>query len=185
MRKVRLFALPLLVAAAPLLLGQAPLPAGLPLNAGPNARAEATAHVVASILTYSRWPSPPIPVRLCVIGPAEHADNFAGLILPQGIGPRGTRVERYDLAPGASSMATTCDAVYIGRLPLPAMRVVTAAARGQAIVTIAESDPDCRSEAMFCLIHAPDALSFRINLDAVSRSTVRIDPRVLRISRGY
>ena len=182
---MRLFALPLLVVAAPLIAGQTPLPAGLPLEDGPAARAEATAHIVASILTYSRWPSPPVPVQLCVIGPAEHADNFAGLAVPQGAGPRSMRVERRDLAPGAPSIPTACDAVYIGRLPLPTMRMVTAAARGQAIVTIAENDPDCRSEAMFCLIQAADALSFRINLDAVSRSAVRIDPRVLRISRGY
>lgn len=185
LRNVRLFALLLLIATAPLISGQAAVPAGLPLDGGDASRAEATAHIVASILAYSRWPSPPAPVRLCVIGPADHADNFASLTLPQGTRPRGTRVERRDLAPTAPSIPATCDAVYIGKLPLPTMRLVNATARGQAIVTIAENDPDCRSEAMFCLIQGPGALSFRINLDAISRSTVRIDPRVLRISRGY
>ncbi len=185
LRNARLLALPLLIALAPLISGQAAVPAGLPLDSGPAGRADATAHIVASILAYSRWPSPPAPVRLCVIGPADHADNFARLALPQAGAQRGLRIQRRDIGPTAPAIAGACDAVYIGKLPLPAMRLVTAAARGQAIVTIAENDPDCRSEAMFCLIHAPTALSFRINLDAVSRSTVRIDPRVLRISRGY
>ncbi|MEO7470390.1 MAG: YfiR/HmsC family protein, partial [Sphingobium limneticum] len=44
--------------------------------------------------------------------------------------------------------------------------------------------PDCGSGAIFCLLYAPQTLSFQLNIDAVSRSAVRIDPRVLRLSKG-
>lgn len=60
----------------------------------------------------------------------------------------------------------------------------TTTVRGAPIVTIAENDPACRSEAMFCLVFLEDAMAFQLNIDAVSRSGVRIDPRVLRMSQG-
>ena len=88
--------------------------------------------------------------------------------------------------PAASShLGNACDALYIGDLTLPAMRQVTARVRGRPVVTIAEADPACRSEAMFCLVFEAQRLSFQMNLDAISRSSVRVDPRVLRMSRGY
>lgn len=59
-----------------------------------------------------------------------------------------------------------------------------AAVRGNPVVTIAEDDRDCAGGAMFCLLFAPQTLSFQLNIDAVSRSTVRIDPRVLRVAKG-
>ena len=52
------------------------------------------------------------------------------------------------------------------------------------MVTIAEADPGCRSQAMFCLLPGKDDLSFELNIDAVARSGVAIDPRLLRMSRG-
>jgi hypothetical protein len=77
-----------------------------------------------------------------------------------------------------------CDVVYIGRVPLAGQRQLTAAVRGRGVMTVAEADPECRSEAMFCLIYPAKGLSFRLNIDAVSRSGLRVDPRVLRVSQG-
>jgi hypothetical protein len=37
---------------------------------------------------------------------------------------------------------------------------------------------------MFVLTYQPDALSFRLNVDAVSRSGLKVDPRVLRVAQG-
>jgi hypothetical protein len=38
---------------------------------------------------------------------------------------------------------------------------------------------------MFCLVYLPRALTFQLNIDAVSRSGLSVDPRVLRLSRGF
>ena len=181
MRKLRFFASILLLATPlPLAASLPATPANLPIGEGLAARAAGTARIVASILSYSRWPAQPVPLRLCVVGQADHDDELGDIALPQG-----GRIERRSVPLGMPGLGSACDALYIGRLTLPAMRQVTASVRGQAVVTIAEADPDCSSQAMFCLIHATGSLSFRMNLDAISRSTVRIDPRVLRMSRGY
>lgn len=156
-----------------------PTPASLPVRPGTGGDAEATARLVGSIVAYTRWPKPLQTVQLCVVGPADHADRLGEGVLVPGLPP----VRRRDLSPDVATIADTCDVVYLGRLPLPLLRRITAATRGNAVVTIAEADLAGQSEAMFCLDFAPGALSFRMNIDAISRSGVRIDPRILRLSR--
>jgi hypothetical protein len=59
--------------------------------------------------------------------------------------------------------------------------------RGRAVLSIAETDPGCRGGTMFCLAVGASTLSFQLSVDAISRGTVRVDPRVLRVaspSRG-
>lgn len=138
----------------------------------------AVARVVQSLIDYTRWPQPRTPLRLCVAGPALYASRLDGLKLADG-----RQVERRSLPPGAISPGS-CDAVYIGQMPLPAQRQLTALLRGRGVMTIAEADPACRSQAMFCLSFAGQAVSFRLNVDAVARSGLRVDPRVLRLSTG-
>ena len=133
--------------------------------------------MVGAILEYTRWPRERSPLQLCVVGPPQHGDRLGGIVLAGG-----RLVERHDVAEDAGSMGGACDALYLGRLSLPAMRRWTAQMRGAAVVTIAEDDPACESEAMFCLLFTAESLTFRLNIDAVSRSGVRIDPRILRMS---
>ncbi len=116
---------------------------------------------------------------MCIIGPALHSARFDGMTLPSG-----RKVRSANLAPNTASLIGNCDVVYIGQLAMPAMRQITARVRGAPVLTIAEADPQCRSEAMFCLLFEQHSLSFQLNIDAVSRSSVTVDPRVLRLSRG-
>jgi hypothetical protein len=177
------FLLPLvaviLIMSAPVVADAGFRQTSLPVDARPDAHSRAAARVVGSILTYSRWPAPPDPIRLCVLGPA-HYDAALKDVLPGGI-----RVDRRDLPASAVGIAAACDALYLGAIGQPAMAHALAQVRGAAVVTIAEHAPQCRGEAMFCLIVRDRTVSFALNLDAVSRSRVRIDPRVLRISRGF
>lgn len=158
--------------------GLVPAPVGFDLPLG-AATEGTTAHVVESILEYTRWPRPTEPIRLCVAGPTGHGGALGGIVLDDG-----RRVHRIDLADGGLPGAGQCDVVYLGRLAVGQLQRATAAVRGQAVVTIAEADPGCHGEAMFCLVFGIRSLSFRLNIDAVSRSQVRIDPRVLRLAQG-
>lgn len=174
MRKLpRLVLLALSGAAMPLLAADMPL--GSPAADG-DAYAGAVARTVRTLIEYSRWQQPPNPIELCVAGPAGHADNLDAIRLNDG-----RAVRRRVVYAGALA---GCDVLYMGRLPLGRLRELTAAVRGRGVLTIAEVDPDCRSEAMFCLVYQPRGLSFRLNIDAVSRSGLRVDPRVLRLSEG-
>lgn len=134
--------------------------------------------IVQSITEYTTWPTRPNPVTLCVIGPASHAEGLDGLRLADGRLIERRTVALAGFAPGA------CEVLYIGRLTMPDTRMITAQARGRGVLTIAEADPDCRSQAMFCLLYPPQAVTFRMNIDAIARSGLKVDPRVLRIAQG-
>lgn len=154
-------------------------PAGFVLPVSPAGADAATAHVVRSIFEYSRWPRPTETVRLCVAGATDHAEALDGITLSDGRG-----VRRIDVPGGRLPAPGQCDALYLGRQSAAEIAHAVAAVRGQGVVTIAEADPDCASEEMFCLIYSARAIAFRLNVDAISRSGVRIDPRILRLSQG-
>lgn len=148
---------------------------GLPLADGPDPYGSAVSRLVGSLAEYSRWPDEREPLELCVVGPANHADRIAARALSRNRWMRAPR--SVGMEPPAS-----CDIVYIGRLPPADQRRVTALLLNRPVLTIAENDPTCRSRAMFCLLFGADALSFRLNIDAVSRSPIRVDARVLRLA---
>jgi len=58
------------------------------------------------------------------------------------------------------------------------------AAAGCPDLTITDDDAACIYGAMFCLSNRGMNLSFSVNLDAIARGPLRIDPRVLSIGRS-
>jgi hypothetical protein len=153
-------------------------PAAIPLE--PTAAAEATATedvgaLVGGIISYSRWPTEPRPVRLCLVGSTRYALRMSDA---QRIAGQSILIRSI----GATTSPAGCDVVYLGTMRAAARTRLLAATHGQPIVSIIENDLHCRSGAMFCL--EPSRSSFKLNIDAVSRSQVHIDPRVLRIASG-
>lgn len=150
----------------------------MPLGNEANPYAPAVAKLVRAIVQYTRWPNSPRTLTACVVGPTDHADDLLAGRHVAAVGVKPVRA-------GAEQIgAAGCEIVYLGRISLEQQRAVTAALRGSAALTIAENDPACRSRAMFCLLFEADALSFRLNIDSVSDSQIRIDPRVLRMGVG-
>ena len=126
--------------------------------------------MVQGILSYSRWPARPATIRLCIAGIPRHGGALAGA---------GIQIVRG----GPDLAAGSCDALYLGPMPPAARAAVLARMRGRPVVTIDEADPGCGAGAMFCLAVGRGEIALEMNLDAVSRSGVRIDPRVLRLGR--
>lgn len=160
----------------PLAADAADMPLGV--SPGGDPYAGAVARTVKAILEYTHWPQPRGQMTLCIAGSAQHASQIGNLLLSDG-----RQVVRRNVAAQPSALAG-CDAVYIGSVPLAAQRQLTAAVRGRGVLTIAEADPGSSSEAMFALTYRPSGLSFRLNIDAVSRSGLRVDPRVLRVAKS-
>lgn len=145
---------------------------------GSSPYAGAAARTVKGIMEFARWPQRRDPLVLCVAGPARHAAQLGGWRMADG-----RQVQRRNVAATAAGV-TGCDVLYLGQLAMPVQRQLTAAVRGHAVLTIAEADPANTSEAMFAFTYQPTSLSFRLNIDAVSRSGMKIDPRVLRVAKG-
>lgn len=178
MKALSILTAALLALVAPMAHG-----AGLdtPLGAVPRGEdpyASAVARTVQAMIEFTRWPDQPNPLQLCVTGAASHAGR-----LGDGALADGRKMQRRQV--GASpALLGGCDVLYIGAMGLAEQRQLTAAVRGRGVLTIAEDDPGCRSDAMFCLLFDPQSLNFRLNLDAVSRSGLKVDPRVLRMAKG-
>lgn len=151
---------------------------GLPLGNEPDPYAPTVAKLVKAIVQYSRWPGEPASLRACVVGPADHAEDLLAGREVRSVGVNAVAVGPDVVQPSG------CEIVYLGRLSIEQQRAVTARMRGHGTLTIAENDPACRSRAMFCLLFEAEALSFRMNIDAIANSQVRIDPRVLRLGAG-
>lgn len=167
------------LACMPLLLGAVqPTPVAMTAGAGSAAQAAATARMVRSFIDFTRWPTQPNPVTLCVVGPAVNTAQLDGLATSDG-----RRIVRRNVSAAALPSAG-CNVAYFGRLDPAALRQAVQVVRGKGVLTISESDPTCRSQTMFCLRPGAQALGFQVNIDAVSRSGLKVDPRVLRMAAG-
>ena len=142
-------------------------------------RASAVTQVVLGILSYARWPVEPAQLRLCIVGPTEYTDDLVkGTTQATG---RPVAVRR--LLAANPSIATECNAVYIGKLTSDERSRLFASLAGLAVLSISEADDPCTVGSLFCLRVSDDQVSFEVNLDSVARSGVRIHPSVLQLSR--
>ncbi|WP_347903876.1 YfiR family protein [Pseudomonas purpurea] len=142
-------------------------------------RAKAVTQVVLGILSYARWPVEPSQLRLCVVGPTEYTDDLVkGTTQATG---RPVSVRR--LLADNPSIASECDAVYIGKLTSEERNRLFTSLVGHAVLSISEGGDQCTVGSLFCLRVSDDQVSFEVNLDSVARSGVRIHPSVLQLSR--
>lgn len=154
----------------------AALPQGL---SGTDGKTRSVTQTVLGIVGYTRWPGDPQPVRLCVVGPTEYADE-----LLQGTDPsHSRRIEVRRVRLDDATLATSCDGLYAGRLDDEEWRRLTERIGPQAVLSIGERRELCRIGCMFCLDVRPEGVGFESNPEAVARSGVRVNPRVLQLSR--
>ncbi|VWC81952.1 YfiR family protein [Burkholderia contaminans] len=138
----------------------------------------AVRQVVLGIISFTRWPTTPVRLHLCVTGRPDYA---GGLTDTLQAGSTLLDVQRVRFDDPALGMA--CDIVYLGNLGADERARVRAALAGHPVLTIAEHDPSCTAGGMFCLNVDGERVSFDINLDAVARSGVRVHPSVLNLAR--
>jgi hypothetical protein len=164
----------LLCLLASVAFAQSQVPVGMA-----DQRAKAVTQVVLGILSYARWPVEPLLLRLCLVGPTEYTDDLVkGTTQATG---RPVTVQR--LLADNPSIATDCDAVYIGKLTGEERSRLFAALVGHPVLSISENDEQCSVGSLFCLRVSDEQVSFEVNLDSVARSGVRIHPSVLQLSR--
>ncbi|MCL2874833.1 MAG: YfiR family protein [Betaproteobacteria bacterium] len=136
------------------------------------------AHMVSGIVGYARWPVQPTSYRLCVAGKVVHlrADR-----LTAEFGEHAVAVS-YEM-PHETGWVRTCDILYLGKLSLEQRYRLLNEAVERPTLTISEDDDACADASMFCLAIKDNYVALLINLDAVSRSAIRINPKVLQMVR--
>jgi len=148
-------------------------------GAASDAGRSTVATVVAGIVSYTRWPGEPRAVRLCTVGKGRGVDD----LLDAG-DPGSAQLDVPVRAHAAVATALDeCDAIYVGALPGDAARRLVKAAIGRPVLLIGEGAEFCTDGGMFCLQRAAPGAGFAVNLDALARSGLKVNPRVLRIAR--
>ncbi|MCL2658270.1 MAG: YfiR family protein [Betaproteobacteria bacterium] len=133
--------------------------------------------VIAGILSYARWPKPVETYRFCTVGEVVYLHNGWKSLSQAMSDPVSVR----SLTGDESSWVADCDVLYIGGVT-PAQRSrLLAEAVGKPALTISEGDSVCAEPSMFCLAVQGNEVGLLANLDAISRSGVRINPRVLQL----
>jgi hypothetical protein len=135
--------------------------------------------VVAGIVSYTRWPTEAASIRLCTIGRGRGVDE---LLAVADLGSAQLSVP-VQAAKDAAHAARECDAIYVGALASDATRDLLQSTVGRPVLMIGEGREFCTDGGMFCLQSAALPAGFTVNLDAVARSGLRVNPRVLRMAR--
>ncbi|MGE6171102.1 YfiR family protein [Aeromonas media] len=142
-------------------------------------RSDMVRQTVLDILSYTRWPSEPATLRLCVAAPTAYAASL--LTIRQQANGRPVDVHRYELDDEA--LFRRCDVIYLGVLTPEQRLALFERLHGHAILSISEQSRECIADAVFCL-QAGERVRFRVNLDALARSGVRVHPAVLKLARA-
>lgn len=147
---------------------------------GVDGMTRAVNRMTGGIISYARWPVEASRGgrTLCIVGAPRLTERVAPII------PGGTTVTVRRMAATAVTSSSDCDIVFLGRMPDADRQRLIGWMRGRPVLTITDDDPSCLYGAMFCLSGRPSGLGFSINLDAIGRGPLRIDPRVLKIGQG-
>ncbi len=139
----------------------------------------AVSRVVLNLVSYARWPTGGPTVRVCVDSAAD--DVYAG-VNGQPIS-NGRFIAAQILNTLDTPAVSQCDAVYLLDLADNRRRALVSELIGKPVLIIVERDQACEVGSMFCLDIREDHTSFRINLDSIARSGIRVHPGVLQLGR--
>ena len=156
-----------------------PARAQVPATPSLNARALVVAQVVLGIISYTAWPVPPSPVRLCMIGEPHDVDGR----LLNGSRAGTMHVIAEPISINDPHLGAECDVVYAGALTDAERDVLRDHIQGHPVLTISEDDTACSGGSMFCLTTSSTKVAFSVNLDSVARSGVEVNPQVLLLGR--
>lgn len=139
-----------------------------------------TAELVNAILGYTVWIEPDRNgLLLCVSRGAVDAEAIlAHAKLLRLRWPVSGRTIEPDEPPPAP-----CDVIiFEGWQALPQRQALRSLA-GRPVLSIGQGSEFCSDGGLFCLTPDRAGLRFEVNLDAVSRSGLRVHPQVLRLAR--
>ncbi|CAN5750378.1 hypothetical protein BH11PSE8_BH11PSE8_38690 [soil metagenome] len=159
--------------------------------------ADEVADVFAGIVRYSRWAEAPAVLRVCVNeqDPAavlaitrRFAEETAPAVdVPGHALPVRVQVVSRAFDVGDIAALRECQAIYFGSaLATSAQPLVTRLVTqllNQPILTVGQGDDFCSRGGLFCLSPSEPGWRIRANLDSISRSGLRVNAQLLRLTQ--
>ncbi|BBT80105.1 hypothetical protein BSP75_09680 [Aeromonas sp. YN13HZO-058] len=147
-----------------------------------ESRAMAVRELVLDILSYTRWPTEPAVLRMCVAAPTEYAGAL--FTIKHQANGRTVQVNRYEASDPA--IRDNCDVLYLGVVSEQTRLALFTRLQGHPVLSISEYSQECSTSAVFCLQTSPDSVRvrFKVNLDALALSGVRVHPAVLKLAHA-
>ena len=132
-----------------------------------------------SILSYTKWASSPVP-NICVVEDSRTATYFNSYIKQYGYNYRVTLVNTNDV------LRSNCQIVYFSSVvSLTQQRnLILNSSLAENKLLFTENDSSCELGSSFCLYKKNEKVTFNINLDALTRARIHIDPRVLLLAKN-
>ena len=131
-------------------------------------------------MSYTRWPSLSGQPKLCVYASSHYTHALSDEEGQNSGLPYTPVIVRND----REALAETCDAIYFGSESPAKQLELISQYQGRALLLISEQNPECAIGSAFCLIIDRGQVRFSVNLDALTRSGVRVSPDVLMLARN-
>ncbi len=138
--------------------------------------------ILAGIIHYTRWPTAPETVRLCL----NERDADAPMIsrfFDAGYKdlPRVNVVFRR-IQPETADALKDCHAVYFGHMAAAEASAVLMTLGKWPVLTVGFGDDFCSYAGLFCLIAHAGGYRIAANLDSISRNGIRVNPLLLKLT---
>ncbi|MBM3074445.1 DUF4154 domain-containing protein [Lelliottia sp. RWM.1] len=135
--------------------------------------------IVSGIVSYTRWPSLSGQPKLCVFASSHYVQALTSED-GQTLLPYTPTIVNND----QEALSATCDAIYFGAESPSDQLELISKYQGRPLLLISEQTPECLIGSAFCMIIDNNRVRFSVNLDALSRSGVRVNPDVLMLARN-
>lgn len=135
--------------------------------------------IVVGILNYTAWPGESRTIQVCVTRTAADA----GALLAQIEQNKTARPLTARTIEPNQPVPAGCDAVYFDAWELEPQRSALRSLATRPVLTVGRGPAFCSDGGLFCLEPGAAGLRFEVNLDAVARGGLRVNPLVLRLAR--
>jgi len=170
--------------AGTLLASAVPVPAAAadeppPLRRPSPAELAPLVRVALGIIEYTRWPGPLRPLTLCIAAGGAWGTHLA----MAAAGVEGPRVLQPRLLPVNEPLPADCDAIVVGGWQEPVLRAAVAELAARPVLTIGAGPRFCDGGGQFCLLPGEPTSRFSVNVEALARSGLVVNPRMLQLAR--
>ncbi len=135
--------------------------------------------IVSGIVSYTRWPALSGQPKLCIYASSRYRQALSSEDVNNPL-PYSPVIVHSD----REALTARCDALYFGSESPTKQQEIINQYQGQALLLMSEQNPECVIGSAFCLIIEHNKVRFSVNLDALTRSGVRVNPDVLMLARN-